>query len=207
MILNDFVRFFLRNAFVGFFSQNFTERFFMKKLRLHRITSKEDAYLAPFWELYGAAFPEDERRNEEDFLDRLHNDERSHYFAILREEEFIGLIILWKLSEVYYLEHFAIAPECRNGGAGGKILTAVIENGFAPMIGEVEPPEDDTTRRRVDFYRRLGFTLHDIDYLQPPYDENKNALTMNIISFDFEETKLPETLKELKAVVYRCFEA
>ncbi|MDR0364882.1 MAG: GNAT family N-acetyltransferase [Bacteroidales bacterium] len=178
----------------------------MENLKLHRITNKDDPYLRPLWELYCNAFPEDERRNKEDFLDRLRSDHRSYYHVILKEGTFIGLIILWKLREVYYLEHFAIVPEARSNGIGGKVLRNIMEKGFTPMIGEVEPPVDDIARRRIEFYRRAGFELYDMEYMQPPYSKDKNSLKMRVIGRNFDQAKLLETIRELKEVVYQYFD-
>jgi len=46
----------------------------------------------------------------------------------------------------------------------------------------VEPPEDELSRRRVQLYRRLGFTLNDGSYFQPPFYGNPKPLPLMLMS-------------------------
>lgn len=178
----------------------------MGQFELYRITHRDDRRLSEVLKLYTDAFPDDERRTDEGFLDILDSDGRFYCYAVLNGGSFVGLITLWKLSDFYYCEHFAIDPASRNGGIGGKILQQVLKEGFAPLLCEVEPPDDETTLRRVGFYQRHGFVLHeDVDYLQPPYSAEKRSLPMRLMTFGFPEGKVKGVVKELKEVVYGFF--
>ena len=179
----------------------------MSLFELYRITNRNDLRLPEALRLYTDAFPEDERRNDEDFLNILDSDDRFYCYAVSDKEGFVGLITFWKLSDFYYCEHFAIAPGSRNGGVGGKVLQQVFKEGFAPLLCEVEPPDDETALRRIGFYQRYGFVLHeDFDYLQPPYNAGKKSLPMQLMTFGFPEGKVKEVVNELKEVVYGFFE-
>ena len=68
-----------------------------------------------------------------------------------------------------FVEHFASAEELRGKGVGSAVMNSLLErSGDSLVVLEVEPPEDELSRRRVQLYRRLGFTLNDGSYFQPP---------------------------------------
>ena len=58
-----------------------------------------------------------------------------------------------------YGEHFAVDPDERGGGYGGKALRLLCEELQTPVVLEVELPFDEMSRRRIGFYQRSGFTL------------------------------------------------
>jgi hypothetical protein len=51
------------------------------------------------------------------------------------------------------------------------------------VILEVEPPTDESSLRRINFYKTIGFKLNDHNYIQPPYDKNKKPVKMIIMSY------------------------
>jgi hypothetical protein len=57
------------------------------------------------------------------------------------------------------------------------------------MLLEVEPGEDEISRRRILFYERLGMKLCPFDYKQPPYRKNEKPFPMLIMSFPHELSK------------------
>ena len=55
--------------------------------------------------------------------------------------------------------------------------------GGRPVILEAEPPElNETARRRVAFYERLGFNLNPHEYYQPPYKPVGRPVRLVIMS-------------------------
>lgn len=124
--------------------------------------------------LYRLSFPPEERRpwtNVEEIAAFMSSHPQMHLRVIKSDGAFAGFMVYWHLSPlVHYVEHLATLPEMRGNGLGAKLiesLTSILET---HVVLEVEPPVDELTRRRVGFYRRLGFTLHDtIPYRQPPY--------------------------------------
>lgn len=55
--------------------------------------------------------------------------------------------------------------------------------GDRPVILEAEPPElNETARRRVAFYERLGYKLNPHEYYQPPYKLGGKPLRLVIMS-------------------------
>ncbi len=67
-----------------------------------------------------------------------------------------------------YLEHLAVDPGLRNEKFGSRILERLASGG-QPVVLEIEPPEDELTRRRCGFYRRNGFVANEHPYLHPSY--------------------------------------
>lgn len=82
-----------------------------------------------------------------------------------------------------FVEHFASAEELRGKGIGSAVMNSLLErSGDSLVVLEVEPPEDELSRRRVQLYRRLGFTLNDGSYFQPPFYGNPKPLPLMLMS-------------------------
>jgi ribosomal protein S18 acetylase RimI-like enzyme len=105
------------------------------------------------------------------------------------------------LSAVTYIEHFAIDPSFRNGQLGSSVLNYFLTT-YCPNIKsksreeypepklvvlEVErpinPSSDELSARRIRFYERLGFSLLNFDYHQPPYHSGNEFIPMHLMSF------------------------
>lgn len=61
---------------------------------------------------------------------------------------------------------------------------------------EVEAPEEEMAIRRINFYKRHGFTLWEKPYMQPPYKPGDGYLPMLLMAYgslecekDFEYVK------------------
>ena len=134
--------------------------------------------------LYESAFPRDERRDFEDFMSLLAAPEsRFSVFAFFEDDVFAGFASCWRWEEFCYLEHFAVEERMRNGGRGARYLSELVRRMSLPMIIEVEPPEDDLSRRRIGFYERNGFRLAEgIDYVQPPYSPDRNSMRLMLMT-------------------------
>ena len=76
-----------------------------------------------------------------------------------------------------------MTPEKRNGGLGDRMVKAFLERFGKPFFIEVEPPEDELTRRRIGFYERNGFVLNDYDYVQPSLGEGKEPVPLRIMTW------------------------
>ena len=66
------------------------------------------------------------------------------------------------------MEHFAIQPELRGSGLGGRVMEKLMGQG-KPVVLEIDPPVDETARRREGFYRRAGFYPNPWPHIHPPY--------------------------------------
>lgn len=128
------------------------------------------------------SFPSDERRPYEEQRALLREDG----FDIYVERDAVaikGFLAVWHLDGFGFIEHFAVAPDYRNGGIGSRMLQEAVTMLGGTVCLEVEPPSDELTRRRIEFYRRNGFVLNDYPYMQPPISKGKNAIPLAIMTY------------------------
>ena len=112
------------------------------------------------------AFPAEERRDMEEVRQLL--GKTSLELLTLEEEDRVqGLLMLWNLEGLMFLENFAVDAGLRGRGIGARMLEYVWEHWKKPMLLEVEPPEGDMQRRRIGFYERNGFCLNAYPYQMP----------------------------------------
>ena len=65
---------------------------------------------------------------------------------------------------------------------GAELLKEITSFYQKTICLEVEPPADEMTKRRVDFYKRNGFFLNEYPYTQPPISKGKNPVPLMIMS-------------------------
>lgn len=152
-------------------------------LTLKRITTKDKALYAFMENLMTTSFPNDEYRELNEL--RVFTDTLPQFInnVIFDNDTPIGLISYWNFEGFHYVEHFAIAPSQRNGGYGKRVLQLLCETLPQPIILEVERPETEMAQRRINFYRRNGFTLWENDYLQPPYKKGDSSIPMRLMVY------------------------
>ena len=136
-------------------------------IRLQRITTADTDLYSYMEKLMTQSFPSEEYRELEEF---------GHF---------------------YYIEHFAIDPAQRNGGYGKSVLNHLCQLLKHPIVLEVEIPEEEMAKRRINFYQRQGFSLWEKPYQQPPYKTGDNYLPMLIRAYgDIECGKDFDSVKE-----------
>jgi GNAT superfamily N-acetyltransferase len=128
-----------------------------------------------FCQIYEASFPAGERDDTAAFLSRALAGARDCYLAV-DAGELLGFAVVLPLAAypVAFLEYLAVAPEARNAGIGGCILTRMrqrlaetVNPKFEGVLFEVDQPEDadgserELRRRRIAFYQRHGATIVD----------------------------------------------
>lgn len=133
------------------------------------------------FELLENSFPADEYRTYEEQKAILDNELYSIY-ALYDGEKLKAFISVWEFEKFAYVEHFAVSPKYRNSGLGAKMLNELITRSQKSICLEVEPPENETARRRINFYLRNGFYLNDYPYIQPPMSKGKNAVPLLIMT-------------------------
>lgn len=161
-------------------------------------------YYTDFLTLYLNSFPEAERREVSKVATILEQEETPFQIdAIRMRDRFVGFISHWKLSTYRYLEHFAIHPDMRSFGIGGRAMSAFIDHhGADPLLLEVEPMEDDLTTRRVRFYEGLGYKLRETPYIQPAYRTGGEQVPLLLMTHRFDAEPSEQELSELRHVVY-----
>lgn len=133
--------------------------------------------------LYHASFPPEEQRAWEQIADA---DSMPLALGVYRGEEFAGIATVWPFGHFVYIEHLAIDPAMRNGGIGAEAIRQLKSRYGLPLVLEVEPAEhpDPMAARRIDFYRRCGFTLLDHPYRQPPYAPGLPWVELRLMTTD-----------------------
>lgn len=126
-------------------------------MNLIKIQSSKDPLIAQVPELYESAFPEAERTDTERFLWMIDHCQEMSFYAITEDDDFCGMAVVFELGICRYLLYLATLDIHRNKGLGALTLRLLREESNLPIIGEVEPPTDDITRRRIAFYERNGF--------------------------------------------------
>lgn len=69
-----------------------------------------------------------------------------------------------------------------------------------PIILEVEPPITPVQKKRIEFYRGLGFYFNPYEYYQPPLSEDKNVVHLFLMSYP--EPLDPTTFSLYKKILY-----
>ncbi len=164
-----------------------------------KVASQKSSYFQDIWSEYESTFPPDERR---DLDAQLALFQSRHYslFAILENNVRIGFLSAWKFDGFDFIEHFALREEKRGQGLGTKVIESYLKEA-KKVILEVEKPETETQKRRIQFYEKLGFKLNPHDYVQPPYSKDKKPLHLFLMSFP---EKLSETdFKKIRIALYK----
>ena len=143
-----------------------------------KLENTEHSNFPKAWALYTDAFPEEERRliNSQS---RIMTHDNYHFDLIFRDDYFLGILLWWEFDDLRYIEHFATLPHYRGKGYGQSILTEFIKRDSKLIILELELPDTAINKRRIQFYKRLGFHLSDHFYQQPPY--RKNGLPIQLL--------------------------
>ena len=171
-------------------------------LNYYRIQQQDDPSLVFIKELYESAFREQERRDWTSFKTLL-KDSRMHVDAILDAEQVLGFLIWWKLSDWYFIEHFAMSARVRGAGYGSEVIKHYVEKSRGKVLLEVEPPGTHDADRRIIFYERAGFKLVNVDYRQPSYVQKGLSFPMCLMQTGAEsEAEIAELIPEIVTTVY-----
>lgn len=152
-------------------------------------------------ELLTTAFPPEEHRELPLQREYTDNNARFQNNIILDNEVPIGCISYWDFDDFYYIEHFAISPDFRNGGYGKKVLEYINEHIAHPIVLEVELPENEMSKRRIGFYERIGYELIKEEYFQPPYRKQDSNLPMFLMIYDKHKQK--REIEHIKRTLYK----
>ena len=150
-------------------------------LKAKRITSTDDVLFQKVMDLYELSFPAVEKRDRAD-NEKLLGDERFWLIALLDDEIFVGMAGVWDAEGMLYVEHLCTSPELRGNGYGAAALELFKATGKTVVL-EIEPPEDELTKRRQNFYLRNGFGFHSHIHRHPPYRAGDERHLLNVMSF------------------------
>ena len=154
-----------------------------------RVAGRDSLLYPRFRQTYEEAFPPSERRSES-AQDAAFADVRYHLDTWHDGTKFIGFLAWWDFTAYRYVEHLAVSSEARSGGYGKRIMRRWLDQTAQPVYLEIEQVVDELTRRRLEFYLRLGFHETPFRHIQPPYqaDENGNSdegVAMQVLSWPY----------------------
>lgn len=143
-------------------------------MELIRIQDTAHPYFAQAWDIYEQSFPLCEQRPLAEHIRAL-ADPAFHYNLLTDTGRLIGLLSWWEWESAEgtpfrFGEHFAISPEMRGGGYGSQALEYLLGDGKRLVLLEIDPPVDDISRRREQFYLRNGLvTNYEYDHVHPSF--------------------------------------
>lgn len=170
-------------------------------IEIKQVKTTDQAHYAFLEELMHTAFPQQERRDTPQQREYSDNNPIFHSNILLENGKPIGMISYWNMGDFYYIEHFAIDPSLRNGGYGKRVLESIKEKLQGPIVLEVEEPTDEMSTRRINFYKRLEFTLHEKPYMQPPYRQGDTELPMFLMTYG--AINMEEDFERVKNAIYK----
>jgi ribosomal protein S18 acetylase RimI-like enzyme len=150
---------------------------------------------------YEESFPVNERRDFSLIKLLIKEENRFEISGIYQGQEYVGFISRWDFSSFLYIEHFAIDPLKRNHKIGYKVLTQMVNTSNKPIILEVEMPNNELSERRIGFYKRIGFTLDDHVYFQPPYHQTDSWFEMRLMSYG--KIDLGDSFGDIRDCLYK----
>lgn len=148
------------------------------------------------WRVYVESFPEHERRRISGHTRACEN-ESFHTYIAVDNGNLQAIIFYWTYGNTIYIEHFAVNPLMRGKNIGTKLLSDfIVQNKGMNIILEIEPPVDEITKRRLNFYDRIGFLYNEYHYVHPSYTKKGTPHELKIMSYPNKVT--PEELDKFK---------
>jgi Acetyltransferases len=151
-------------------------------MKYTRVKNTEHPFFKKAWNLYKKSFPPEERRQL--CTQRKIMDNPLYHFEIITDNnEFTGFILWWDFENIRYIEHLAILPQLRGKGYGQHVLKRFTSRPEIPTLLEVEHPDTEINKRRIDFYQRIGFVINKYEYKQPPYKKRGNYVPLILMTY------------------------
>ena len=129
------------------------------------------------------AFPNHEIRTYKDQKNLLDNDKYNLIIEYNENKKIIGIMAVWEFEKFSFIEHLVVTPLARGTGIGTKMIEQYISKRNGLVFLEVEPQHDEISKRRINFYERLGFHLNDFYYEQPPLRKGLEYCELKIMSY------------------------
>lgn len=126
---------------------------------------KDSKYLSEIETLYLKTFPEVERVEFSDLVDKKFPNGKFH--GLFENKSLVGFAYTVETKELLYLLYLAVAQDKRNNKYGSKAISQLNElynNKAMGLSVEAIDSMDDNQKRRINFYKRNGFDLTDYQY-------------------------------------------
>jgi ribosomal protein S18 acetylase RimI-like enzyme len=152
-------------------------------ITLQRITDIAGADYAFAEQLLTDSFPCEERRDLDVWRCYTRSKSIFHNMLVRDADKRVAIITYWHFGFFCYVEHFAVSAALRSRGYGRRILSVLqAQLSPLPIVLEAELPDAELSCRRIEFYRRNGFTILPVDYYQPPYRSSDASIPMHLMA-------------------------
>jgi ribosomal protein S18 acetylase RimI-like enzyme len=153
-----------------------------------------------FYKLLDLSFPTDEHKPYNEQKQLLDDPLYTVYVQYAHDGSLSACLAVWELDAMTFIEHFAVAPQLRNGGLGSSLLQELQERSGKMLCLEVELPENELAERRIGFYKRNGLFLNDYPYIMPPLSAEQNPLPLEIMTSGRPVNE--EEFRQIKTALY-----
>ncbi|MDZ4992366.1 GNAT family N-acetyltransferase [Clostridium perfringens] len=150
-------------------------------MKFIRINSNNECFNKAM-EIYKVSFPIFEQRTIKDQIKAL-EDEDYHFNVIYDGDKMVGILLYWDMNGYKYIEHFAIDSSLRGKNYGSRVLKEFCKNN-KNVILEIDPPIDEISNKRLNFYSKLGFKLQDFNHIHPSYRKECKSHSLKIMTFN-----------------------
>lgn len=156
-------------------------------MTLQRLNETNKHHFDNAFALYESSFPREERRDMPE-QERAMKNENYHFDLILEGDELYGVMLYWETEDFVFLEHFTTMPQIRGRGYGARALDLLKAKNKTVLL-EIEPPVDEMSIRRYEFYKRNGFKMNPYYHIQAKYHLGDEDLELKVLSYPEVLTK------------------
>lgn len=176
-------------------------------IHLSPLATASQAEVASLEKCYIESFPADEQRPWSQILSPV--SAMTPWVIRLADGTAIGLITIWQLTGVLYIEHFCLDEQVRQRGYGAEVFRLLTKQHLAPsdtLILEAEPRSlSPMAARRIAFYERLGLHVLDYPYIQPAYTPSSKPVPLSLLASRELSLDMCRTVTDLiHREVYGC---
>ena len=154
------------------------------------------------WGLYEGSFPACEKRSYPAFITAT-SDARFNAKVILNDGGNLAAILFyWLADNMLYVEHLAVNPVMRGENIGSTVLKELIKTyKNHVIILEIDPPVDEISIRRLNFYERVGFVSNDYHFIHPSFAVGEKAQPHKLVILTYGKTISPEEFGAFKELL------
>ncbi|MFT8319099.1 MAG: GNAT family N-acetyltransferase [Sporolactobacillus sp.] len=156
------------------------------------------------YQLMALSFPPEEIREERSARRLLDHPNYRILTAVDDAGALCGFFAIWDFKDFQFIEHFAVNPAMRGQGLGSQMLRLLMQEAKPNLLLEVETPENELARRRIQFYQRLGFILSSFGYEQPKLQENSSKRFIRLQLMTWPAPWAIEKLSAAKEKLFDC---
>lgn len=131
---------------------------------------------------YRQSFPASERRPWANLTQPQHAEQEA--LAVYEDNHLCGLLHLWRMVGVLFVEYFCVLEAYRNAGVGSAVITDLIKQLPTGQVLVLEAEPADTShwaQRRLAFYERCGLLPLDLPYYQPAFDGSGGRVPLRLL--------------------------